>query len=219
MDRGKNGSARHSLVDGRGVPLSLVVVGANRHDVTQVAAVLGGKVVGQLDCEDAVDKAHTDIAFTVIHLGVSKTRGSFTDFDGTIVADGKKPENSSVSFTIKTASVNTGNTQRDDHLRSKDFFNAEKYPEITFKSTKIAKRKGGFIADGNLTMHGVTKTVRLPFTVAGPAKGFKNELHLGVDTALTLSRKEYGLTWPAPVEASGAVGDTISVTISMELTK
>ncbi|MBC8142378.1 MAG: YceI family protein [Armatimonadetes bacterium] len=167
----------------------------------------------------SVDKSHTDIGFSVTHLGVSKTRGAFTDFDGVIKADGAKPENSSVSFTIKTASVNTGNTQRDEHLRSKDFFDVATYPEITFKSTKIAKSKNGFVATGNLTMHGVTKTVALPFTVAGPAKGFKGELHMGVDTALTLSRKEYALLWPAPVEASGAVGDAVNITISMEMIK
>ncbi len=166
-----------------------------------------------------VDKSHTDIAFTVVHLGVSKTRGSFTDFDGVIKADGAKPEASSVSFAIKTASINTGNTQRDDHLRGKDFFDVATHPEITFKSTKIAKSKNGFVATGNLTLHGVTKTVLLPFTVAGPEKGFKGELHMGVDTALTISRKEYALLWPAPIEASGAVGDAVSITISMEMIK
>lgn len=167
----------------------------------------------------SVDKAHTDIAFTIAHLGVSKTRGSFTDFDGSVTANGTKPENSSVQFTIKTASINTGNTARDEHLRSKDFFEAEKYPEITFKSTKISKTKNGFTALGNLTMHGVTKPVSLPFTVTGPQKGFKGELHMGIETAVALNRKDYGLTWNSIVEGSQAVGDTVNVTISMELLK
>ena len=167
----------------------------------------------------SVDKAHTDIAFTVAHLGVSKTRGSFTDFDGTVIADGKKPENSSIQFTIKTASINTGNSARDEHLRSKDFFETDKYPEITFKSTKVTKRKDGFTATGNLTMHGVTRQVSLPFTVTGPQKGFKGELHMGVETSVALNRKDYGLTWNNLVEGTQAVGDTVTVTISMELLK
>ncbi|MBC8138820.1 MAG: YceI family protein [Fibrella sp.] len=167
----------------------------------------------------SIDKAHTDIAFTVLHLGVSKTRGSFGEFDGSVVADGKKPENSSVQFAIKTASINTGNTARDEHLRGKDFFETDKYPEITFKSTKITKRKGGFNALGNLTMHGVTKQISLPFTVTGPQKGFKGELHMGIETALVLNRKDYGLTWNNIVEGSQAVGDTVTVTINMELLK
>ncbi|MBC7805465.1 MAG: YceI family protein [Akkermansiaceae bacterium] len=167
----------------------------------------------------SIDKAHTDIAFTVAHLGVSKTRGTFTEFDGSVVADGKKPENSSVQFAIKTASINTGNAARDGHLRGKDFFETDKYPEIAFKSTRITKRKDGFTAVGNLTMHGVTKSISLPFTVTGPQKGFKGELHMGVETALILNRKDYGLTWNNIVEGSQAVGDTVNVTINMELIK
>ncbi len=166
-----------------------------------------------------VDKAHTDIAFTVTHLGVSKTRGSFTDFDGTVIADGKKPEGSSVQFTIKADSINTGNPQRDAHLKSKDFFETDKYPTITFKSTRVTKRSGGFTAVGNLTMHGVTKQVTLPFTVSGPSKGPDKKLHLGVDTSVALDRKDYGLTWSAVIEGSQVVGETVTVTISMELTK
>ncbi len=167
----------------------------------------------------SIDKAHTDIAFTVAHLGVSKTRGTFSDFDGSVVADGKKPENSQVNFAIKTASINTGNPARDEHLRGKDFFETGTYPEITFKSTKITKRKGGFTAIGNLTMHGVTKQVSLPFTVTGPQKGFKGEYHMGIETAVALNRKEYGLVWNTIVEGTQAVGDTVTVTISMELIK
>lgn len=167
----------------------------------------------------SVDKAHTDIAFTIAHLGVSKTRGSFTDFDGSVIANGAKPENSSVQFVIKTASINTGNAARDEHLRGKDFFEVDKFPEITFKSTKITKRKNGLNALGNLTMHGVTRQVSLPFTVTGPQKGFKGELHMGVETAVALNRKDYGLTWNNIVEGSQAVGDVVNVTISMELLK
>lgn len=166
-----------------------------------------------------VDKAHTDVAFTVVHLGVSKVRGSFSDFDGTVVADGKKPENSSVSFTIKTDSISTANTARDNHLKSKDFFEVEKYPEITFKSTKVTRRKGGFNAVGTLTMHGVSKTVTLPFTVSGPQKGPDSKMHLGVDTAITLNRSDYGLTWNAVIEGTRAVSEEVNISISMELVK
>jgi polyisoprenoid-binding protein YceI len=167
-----------------------------------------------------VDKLHTDITFTVPHLVVSKVRGRFNDFDGTVKVDGTKPENSSVAFAIKVASVDTGNAQRDGHLKSADFFDAEKYPEMTFKSSQITRRKGGgFNALGTLTIHGVSKQVTLPFTVSGPVKGPDGALHLGVETALKINRQAYGLTWSKLVEGSALVGDQVDISINLDLAK
>ena len=166
-----------------------------------------------------IEKPHTDIAFTVTHMGITKTHGSFTDYDGAITADGTNPEKSSVTFTIKAASINTGDTGRDGHLKSKDFFDVDKYPTITFKSTKIVKTAVGFVAIGDFTMHGVTKTIRLPFAVTGPQTGMDKKTHIGVDSTLVIDRKEYGLTWNAVIEGTKAVGDDVTITISMDLVK
>ena len=166
-----------------------------------------------------VDKMHTDIGFTIKHLAVSKVRGHFNDFDGTVIVNGAKPENSSVNFAIKTASIDTANAQRDGHLKSADFFDAEKYPEITFKSTKIIKKKNGFTATGLLTMHSVTRPVVLPFTAEGPVKGPDKALHLGIDTELTINRADYGLTWSKMVEGVSMVSNEVNITISLDLAK
>jgi polyisoprenoid-binding protein YceI len=166
----------------------------------------------------AVDKTHTDIGFTVTHLGVSKVRGSFGEFDGEVVADGKSPAKSSVSFTIQTASINTNNAKRDEHLKSPEIFDAARYPTIAFKSTSVRKSGNGFVARGPLTLHGVTKVVELPFTVSGPAKG-PGGLHMGVETALKISRKEYGLTWGPVIEGTAVVSDEVAIDINLELVK
>jgi polyisoprenoid-binding protein YceI len=166
-----------------------------------------------------VDKSHTDIGFTIKHLAVSKVRGHFNDFDGTVIVNGAQPEKSSVSFAIKTASIDTANARRDDHLKAPDFFDAEKYPEITFKSTKISKTKRGFNATGLLTMRGVTKTVVLPFTVEGPIKGPDGALHMGIDTTVTLNRQDYGLNWSKMVEGVSMLSNDVNVAISLELIK
>jgi len=165
------------------------------------------------------DKAHTEIDFTTIHMGLSKVHGNFSDFDGKVIADGHHPEKSSVEFTIKTASINTNNSARDNHLKSKDFFEVEKYPEITFKSTKIAKRKGGFVATGTLTMHGVSKEINIPFTVTGPIKSMDQKYHAAVDAELVIDRKDYGLTWNALIEGTKAVSDEVNITLSLDLIK
>jgi polyisoprenoid-binding protein YceI len=169
--------------------------------------------------EYGVDKAHSDIGFTVVHLAVSKVRGHFSDFDSAVTVDGKNIAKSSVEFTIKAASIDTGVDARNNHLKSADFFDAEKYPDITFKSTRISKRKDGYAAIGNLTIKNVTKAVVLPFTVAGPVKGPDGKLHLGVDTQLNIDRTEYGLTWNKVVEGTAMVGNDIAVTISLDLAK
>ncbi len=166
-----------------------------------------------------VDKSHTDIGFTIKHLAVSKVRGHFNDFDGTVIVNGAQPEKSSVSFAIKTASIDTANARRDGHLKGADFFDADKYPEITFKSTKISKTRKGFNATGQLTMRGVTKTVVLPFTVEGPVKGPDGTPHMGIDTTVTINRQDYGLTWSKMVEGVSMISNEVDIAISLDLAK
>ena len=195
-------------------PLVFSLSGVSAAAVAPTLAVSAASATGTW----GVDKMHTDIGFTIKHLAVSKVRGHFNDFDGTVIVNGAKPENSSVNFAIKTASIDTANAQRDGHLKSADFFDAEKYPEITFKSTKIIKKKNGFTAMGLLTMHGVTRPVVLPFTAEGPVKG-PDGLHLGIDTELTINRADYGLTWSKMVEGVSMVANEVNITISLDLAK
>ena len=164
-----------------------------------------------------IDNAHTEIGFAVTHLGVSKTRGRFNDFNGEIKVDGAKPENSSVEVNIKTASVNTGNEARDGHLKSKDFFDAATFPDMIFKSTQVKKGKNGaFTAVGNLTIKGVSKPVSLAFTPSAPQKGPKGEWRAGMSTKTVINRKDFGLTWNGLIEGTQAVGDMVEITIDLK---
>jgi polyisoprenoid-binding protein YceI len=164
-----------------------------------------------------IDPAHTNVNFGIRHLGISTVRGHFDDVAGTIVANAARPEKSSVRVTIKTASVDTGIAMRDNHLKTADFFDAEKHPEITFESTKVTKSRNGFTARGNLTLHGVTREVALPFQVKGPVNDGMGNDRIGIETRVKLDRRDYGMTYGSKL-ANGSldVGNDVDVTISLE---
>ena len=164
-----------------------------------------------------VDKAHSDAEFKVRHL-LSKVSGRFTDFDGTIDINQKQPQKSSVQFTIKADSISTDNADRDKHLRSGDFFDVEKYPEITFKSTRMrAHGKNLYDVTGVLNMHGVSKTITIPVRVEGFVKDPWGNQKAGFSTSTTLNRKDFGLNWNKALDNGGMlVGDDIDVSISIE---
>jgi polyisoprenoid-binding protein YceI len=168
----------------------------------------------------AVDKAHSNVLFSVRHL-VARVTGSFDDYDMKLNIDKAKPENSSVEFTIKTTSINTANANRDKHLRSADFFDVEKFPEITFKSTKVTpKGNDSFDVTGDLTMHGVTKSVVLPVSFMGIMKDGRGNEKGGFEMNTTLNRKDYGIVWNQALDAGGAVlGDEVKVTVNLETRK
>lgn len=167
-----------------------------------------------------IDPAHSSIGFAVRHLGLSKVKGSFTDFSGTITFDAKDIGQSSVSVVIKTASINTGNEGRDKHLRSGDFFDVEKYPEITFISDKVEKKDDGYAAHGTLTMHGVSQKIVLPFTLTGPVQGMQGEFRMAAETGTKLDRQTYGITWSKTLDAGGlVVGNEVGVEIDLEAVK
>ncbi|HVK06865.1 MAG TPA: YceI family protein [Armatimonadaceae bacterium] len=166
-----------------------------------------------------IDTAHTNVNFAIGHMGISTVRGRFDEVAGTIVADAANPEKSSVQVTIQTASIDTDVKMRDDHLRSPDFFDAAKYPQITFRSTRVEKAAngGGFVAHGDLTMHGVTKRVALPFKVAGPIKDSAAGGRIGVETRLRLNRQDYGIKYHQALDNGAlAVANDVDVTISLE---
>jgi polyisoprenoid-binding protein YceI len=167
-----------------------------------------------------VDPGHSDVGFSIRHL-VTQVRGKFDDYKGTIQLDPAKMENSSVDFTIKAASINTGNADRDKHLRTADFFNVEKFPEITFKSKSVkATGKDQYAVTGTFTMHGVSKELTLPVTFGGTAKDPWGGQRAGFSTSTTLNRKDYGIEWNKALDSGGALlGDDVKISIDLEAVK
>ena len=160
------------------------------------------------------DKAHSQIGFAVSHMMISKVRGSFGDFQLDLLVDTADLAKSSVKATIQTASINTANAKRDEHLSSPDFFDVAKFPTITFTSKKIEKRGSQWVAVGDYTMHGVTKTIELPFTLSGPIQDPWGKTRIGLEATVTINRQDYGVAY-----GSGMVGDEVEVQIQLEATK
>jgi len=164
-----------------------------------------------------IDKAHSEATFQVRHL-LSKVRGRFSDLEGTIDFNQDRPEESSVRFRIDAKSIDTNQPDRDAHLRSDDFFAVDKYPALTFDSTKIVRRGDAlFDVTGNLTIRGVTKEIVLPVSYLGSARDPWGNEKLAFETGITLNRKDYGLTWNAALETGGfLVGDEVKVDVSIQ---
>ena len=164
-----------------------------------------------------IDKAHSEAVFQVRHL-ITKVRGRFSEFDGTIAFDDAAPEQSSVVFTIQTASIDTNQPDRDTHLRSDDFFGVERFPTLTFASTKVTKKsETEFDVEGDLTIRDVTKRIVLPVTFLGKAKDPWGNERIAFETEITINRKDFGLTWNAALETGGfLVGDDVKITASVQ---
>ncbi len=166
-----------------------------------------------------IDPVHSSIAFKVKHMMVSDVKGEFETFSGTIKLDPKNPENSSVEVTIEAASVSTNNEKRDGHLKSADFFDVEKFPALTFKSKKVEKKGDQWVATGDLTMHGVTKEIELPFTLSGPMAIGPGSV-LGVSASTELNRQDYGVSWNKSLDAGGVVvSDKVRIELEVEAKK
>lgn len=162
-----------------------------------------------------VDADHSGVNFTIRHF-VSNVPGLFKDYDGSIVYDKDNPAASKVQFTIKAASIDTGNEDRDKHLRGTDFFDVEKFPTLTFASTGVkAQDKDTLEVTGDLTIHGVTKRVTLPVDFLGTVKTPNGE-KAGFETNFTVNRKDYGIVWNRVMDAGPILGDDVKVTISVE---
>ena len=168
-----------------------------------------------------IDKSHSEATFQVRHL-VSKVSGKFEDFDGKINIDPNKPAASTVEFTIEASTVNTGVADRDKHLRTADFFDTEKFPEITFKSTSIKSsgKKDVYTVTGNLTMRGVTKQITFPVQFLGFIRDPWGNDKAGFSLATTLNRKDYGVNWNKALDNGGVlVSDEVDVAINIEAQK
>ena len=168
-----------------------------------------------------LDSAHTAAHFSVRHMMISNVRGEFTKVSGKIVWDSENPANSSIEAVIDVHSINTREPQRDAHLRSADFLDAEKFPEIRFRSTKVQAVEEGLEATGDLTIHGVTRSVVL--IVEGPTPETRDPwgvIRIGASATTRISRKDYGLIWNASLETGGVlVGDEVKISIEVEATK
>ncbi len=166
--------------------------------------------------EYTIDVPHSTIGFAVKHLTISTVRGKFNDFSGIVRFDEKEMAHTWVDLTIKATRVDTGNQKRDDHLRSPDFFEVEKYPDITFKSKKVEKDGDGFAIIGDFSMHGVTKEIRIPFTYAGKATDRQGKERIAFDGMLTINRQDYGIRYD---KTGLTVGNEIKIEFSVQAIK
>jgi polyisoprenoid-binding protein YceI len=164
-----------------------------------------------------IDTNHTQVNFQIRHAGVSTVRGSISGVTGTVVWDDKNPSNSSVTATMNATTVSTNNAQRDTHLKSPDFFDVEKYPTLTFKSTAVTGTAGKLQIVGDLTLGGVTKSVTLSVDgPTAPVKGQGGKMVIGFSASGTLKRSDFnfGSKFPAPI-----LGDDVPFTIDVEADK
>ena len=169
-----------------------------------------------------IDADHSNVGFSVSHLMVSHVKGNFNKYSGVVDINDKDITKSSVNVTIDAASINTNVQKRDEHLRSADFFDADKYPTLTFVSKKWTQAgKGALKVTGDLTIHGVTKSVVLsvaPFS--RESKDPWGNMRRGTSASTTINRKDYGLVWNQALETGGvAVGEDVNISLDVEMVK
>ena len=169
----------------------------------------------------AIDPMHSEVQFKVKHLMISTVTGSFRQFEGQLEATGDDYSDAKVTFSADIDSINTGAEQRDGHLKSPDFFDAEKFPKLTFVSTSLTKTGDDtYTLAGDLTMHGVTKPVTLSVEHGGQMQDFYGQTKAGFDVNGTINRKDFGLVWGGVTEAGGIVlSDDIKLMMSIQFTK
>jgi len=168
-----------------------------------------------------IDPAHSRIGFVARHAMVTKVRGSFNDVTGTVDIDAEDPAKSSANIAIQVASIDTRNADRDGHLRTNDFLDAENHPVITFVSTAAKlHRQESVTLTGDLTIKGVTKSISIEFDYQGAATDPFGNKRLGFEGTHIISRQDYGITWNAPLETGGVlVGDKITLEFELSLIK
>jgi polyisoprenoid-binding protein YceI len=171
-----------------------------------------GYVVGTWD----IDPVHSEVGFVVRHMMVSKVRGKFTTFEGTVVT-GETPAQSSVNATIDLGSIDTGNEQRDGHVRSADFFSADEHPKMTFASTSVREKGSDWILTGDLTIKGVTKQVELDLESNGFGPDAYGGTRAGFTATTEINRKDFGVNFNATMESGGVVvSDKVTIQLEIE---
>ena len=184
--------------------------------VALIAILLAFIPVNSAVTKYAADAAHSNVGFSIPILGgLSQVRGKFNEFTVEIVYDDRDVTKSTVNAVIKAASIDTGIERRDAHLRNADFFDVEKFPEITFRSSRIEKRGKDFIAHGTFTMRGVAKEIALPFTINGVRKDEKSgKTTLGATARTTLNRKDFGVSFSRPDNPT-FLGDMVEIELNI----
>jgi polyisoprenoid-binding protein YceI len=205
---------------------ALIALATLSHNVTHAVnnsideRFAGGAAIGDSGVY-TFDKAHSFIQFTVNHNGLTEVPGFFRDFTGSINFDASDITRSTVEFTAKATSIDTGIAPRDNHLRGKDFFEVDKYPDITFKSTKIEKKGKNMIVTGDFTLKGVTKSITFPFRIAGwlPADD-RSGGKMGVAAETSINRRDYGVNWGTNLPSGiAAVSDTVNISLQIDAGK
>ena len=169
----------------------------------------------------SIDPTHSRIGFVARHAMVTKVRGSFNDFEGTAVLDGDDVTKSTATITLQVASVDTRQAQRDEHVKSAEFFDVAQFPTISFVSTSARQTgEGEFELVGDLTIKDVTKPVTIPFTSEGTAKDPFGNTRVGFEGSVVVNRKDWGLTWNAALETGGVlVSDKITLEFEVSAVK
>lgn len=167
-----------------------------------------------------IDPAHTDVSFKIKHLMVSNVKGTFGNFEGKAETEGDSFQNAKFQFSADIDSIDTNNTDRDNHLKTGEFFDAEKYPKMTFESTSFEKHGDDFQLKGNLTIKGKTNPVTLDAEFGGEAKDPWGNAKAGFSISGKVNRKDYDLVWNAPLETGGMLlGDEVKINIELQLVK
>ena len=162
-----------------------------------------------------IDRTHSRVGFAVRHMGVATVRGEFRDFEGHLLLNTADITKSTVSIVIRTATIDTGNERRDNHLRSDDFFNAEQYPTITFESRRVEQGADGYVLVGDLTIRDVAKEVHIPFELNGPIT-LDGRQRLGAEGSVQVNRKDFKLMWNNMVEGVNVVSDDVRIELAIE---
>ncbi|HYO63721.1 MAG TPA: YceI family protein [Pyrinomonadaceae bacterium] len=190
---------------------------ANAQEPTRPAPVTYAPITGG---EYKIDTAHSTVGFAIRHYEINWVSGRFREFTGTVNYDETDITKSTVEFTAKVESIDTGVAGRDKHLRNADFFDVEKYPEMTFKSTRVERRGKSFVLHGDLSFHGVTKPVAIPFTLTGAIKDPRGNTRVGINGQTTINRRDFGITWGKQMEGGGLdIGNEVNVTLQLEAVK
>ncbi|MFD1863682.1 YceI family protein [Planococcus chinensis] len=164
-----------------------------------------------------IDPAHSEIGFSVKHMMISKVKGSFTSFDAEVEANEEDLTNALIDFKIDTASITTNNTDRDNHLRSADFFDAEQYPHITFKANEIVQKDDEYELNGDLTIKGVTRPATFEVEYGGKGTNPWGVEVVAFNAEGKINRKDFGLTWNQSLETGGVlVGEDIKISLELQ---
>ncbi len=161
-----------------------------------------------------IDAGHSSLLFRIKHLNVGYVYGRFNEFTGVVVVDDNTLSHARVEFTAKASSVDTGSTQRDEHLRKADFFNVAQFPEITYRSTSVTKVEGGYRVEGNLTLHGVTRPVAARINLVGETDDPWGNHRRGYEGSFSIKRSEFGMS-----NMLEMLSDQVDVTIAVETTR